>query len=166
MSLSAAKSRVMFAKEYLNSPRSGEIEPLLQAAEGFLAELADAEKEPVLAEIAQIRAALEAAPTQDEIRKTSAAQGKIRQARDQIERGYNRDDIRTTLRVADEYLAEVRDKYKETILLEISQLHAQLGVQPTPDPAPAPAGGAPAADDISEADSRGIRQARQLLTYA
>lgn len=184
MSLSAAKSRVMFAKEYLDSPRSGEIEPLLQAAEGFLAEVPDEEKEPVLAEIAEVRAALEAAPTQDEIRKTSAAQGKIRQARDQIERGYNRDDIGTTLRVAEDYLAEVRDKYKETILLEISQLRAQLGAQPTPDPAPAqassgPSGqvagsarpaattsGAPAADDISEADSRGIRQARQLLNYA
>jgi hypothetical protein len=125
MSLSAAKSRVIFAREYLNSPRSGEIEPLLQMAEGFLAEVPDEEKEPVLAEIAEIRAALEAAPTQDETRKTAAAQGKIRQARDQVERGYNRDDIVTTLGVAEGYLAEVRDKFKETILAEISQVRAQ-----------------------------------------
>jgi hypothetical protein len=75
MSLSAAKTRVMFAKEYLDSPRSDEIEPLLQAAEGFLAEVPDEEREPVLAEIADIRAALEAAAIPDETRKTSAAQG-------------------------------------------------------------------------------------------
>jgi hypothetical protein len=167
MSLSAAKSRVIFAREYLNSPRSGEIEPLLQMAEGFLAEVPDEEKEPVLAEIAEIRAALEAAPTQDETRKTAAAQGKIRQARDQVERGYNRDDIVTTLGVAEGYLAEVRDKFKETILAEISQLRAQLGAQAPPEPAPGPAGcSAPAADDLSAADSRGIRQARTLLGYA
>jgi hypothetical protein len=185
MSLSAAKTRVMMASEYLNSPRSGEIEPLLQAAEGFLAEVPDAEKEPVLAEIAQIRATLEAAPTPDETRKTSAAQGKIRQARDQIERGYNPDDIRTTLRVAEEYLAEVRATYKEAVLAEISELRAGLGAEPAPEPAavhdssiapsvplssstpPASAASSvPAAGDVSEADSRSMRQARMLLSTA
>src|SRR6185312_11566402 len=134
---------------------------------GFLAEVPDEEKEPVLAEIAEIRAALEAAPTQDETRKTAAAQGKIRQARDQVERGYNRDDIVTTLGVAEGYLAEVRDKFKETILAEISQLRAQLDAQAPPEPAPGPAGrSAPADDDLSATDSRGIRQARTLLGYA
>ena len=103
MSLSAAKSRVMFAKENLNSPRSGEIESMLQAAEGFLAEVPDEEKEPILAEIAEIRAALGTAHSADETRLTSAAS--------------------TT-------------------------------------------SGAPAADDISETDSRSIRQARTLLDYA
>src|SRR5215475_6411229 len=133
MSLSAAKSRVMFAKEYLDSPRSGEIEPLLQAAEGFLAEVPQEEKQPVLAEIAEIRAALEASPTPDETRLTSAAQGKLRQVRDYIEQGINRDDILTTLRVAEGYLVEVRDKYKEGLLVEIGQLRDQLGVPSTPE---------------------------------
>jgi hypothetical protein len=91
----------------------------------------------------------------------------------------------TTLRVAEEYLAEVRDKFKETILVEINELRAQLGAEPTPEPAPAQAsssapsvqlsgstppasaiGSAPAADDISDDDSRSIRQARTLLNYA
>lgn len=166
MSLSAAKSRVMFAKEYLNTPRNGEIEPMLQAAEEFLAEVPEEEKRPVLAEIAEIRAAVEAVPTPDETRQTSAAQGKLRQVRDQIEQGINRDDILTTLGVAERYLAEVRDRYKEGILVEIGQLRDQLGV-PATTPAPVRSGGdAPAQDDISEEDARSIRQARTLLNYA
>lgn len=167
MSLSAAKSRVMFAREYLGSPSSGEIESLLQAAEGFLAEVLDEQKQPVLAEIAEIRAALEASPTPDETRLTSAAQGKLRQVRDYIEQGINRDDILTTLGVAEGYLVEVRDKYKEGPLVEIGQLREQLGAPPAPEPARRQANnGAPADDDLWEADSRSIRQARTLLDYA
>jgi hypothetical protein len=40
---------------------------------------------------------MERVPTPDVIRLTFAAAGKIRQVRDQIERGISRDDVLTTL---------------------------------------------------------------------
>lgn len=166
MSLSAARSRVMFAKENLSSPgRLGEVEPLLQAAEGFLADVDDDDRAEVLAEIARIRAELVALPSPDETRLTRAAQGKITQALEQIERGYNRDDVLVTLRVGEEYLQEVRDQFRAPVLDELDRLRAQLGVAAAPTPAPASPTSGPA-EQLSEDDERAVSTVRRLLTWA
>jgi len=76
MSLSAARSRLMFAKDNLNMNRLDEVEPLLVAAEEFLAQVDEADsadKAALLAEIAEVRAAQAAMPTSDERRLVSAA---------------------------------------------------------------------------------------------
>ncbi|HKD96034.1 MAG TPA: hypothetical protein VKB69_00405, partial [Micromonosporaceae bacterium] len=92
MSLSAAKSRVTQAKDSLESGRRDVVESVLEAAEGYLDRLEDPdeiEQAPAVREqIAEIRARLAAMMSPEDERKLSAAKGKVRQARSQIESNY------------------------------------------------------------------------------
>ena len=134
MSLSAAKTRVMFAREYLFN-RVDDVEPTLRAAEEFLAAVDDDEKAPVVAEIAEIRAELENTPTSEESRMMSGAKGKISQARFQMEHNYGRSDVEETLDAALPYLDGVRERFHGPILAELEEARRQLGGA-EPEPAP------------------------------
>jgi hypothetical protein len=167
MSLSAARSRLMFAKDNLNMNRLDEVEPLLVAAEEFLAQVDEADsadKAALLAEIAEVRAAQAAMPTSDERRLVSAAQGKIRQAQNQIEHNYLPEYIVESIEAAAQYLVEVRDQFREPVLAEISQLRALIGGEPAPEPEPAPASveSQEAPVDLSRAKSQ-LQWARSSL---
>jgi hypothetical protein len=87
MSLSAAKSRVMQARTQLETGRIDDVDPTLLAAERFLDGLPDDERAPLLAQITAIRAELANVIKPEDERKISAANGKLRQARSQIEAG-------------------------------------------------------------------------------
>lgn len=163
MSLSAARYRVTQAGMYLDSNRSDEVEPVLVAAEAFLDDLDPEDRDqeaPLRAQIAAIRARLATVLSPENERKISAARGKIRQARSQIEDRYvsGTDD---TLRVAEEYLDGVPDKYRTPLLAEIAEVRAQIPASRVPTPGAAtPAGpdfarvsGAPAS---SPAETEGI----------
>src|SRR5689334_18819571 len=165
MSLSAARSRVMFANENLATPgRLGEVEPLLQAAEGFLAEVEEPDKAGLLAEIARIRAELAAMPSEEETRLARAALGKVSQAREQIERGYGRDDVLATLRAGEEFLQRVREQFAAPARDEIGELRERLGAPAEPLPAPAPDPAPPTgARGPSEDEERALSAARRLL---
>jgi hypothetical protein len=142
MSLSAARSRLMFARENLNMNRTDEVEPLVAAAEEFLAQVHDEEdaaaKAALLQEIAEVRAEVAAMPTADERRHVSAAQGKIRLARNQIEHNYMPDYIAESLEAALQALADVRDEFRKPLLIEVDDVRALLGGTGTPDPEPEP----------------------------
>ena len=126
MSLSAAKSRVMQAKMYLESKRVDEIEPTLQAAEKFLADLTADEKAPVLAELAAIRATLATMLTPQEERNLSAAKGYVRQARSQLESKQTL-GIDDTLRNAEKFLEGIAEKHTAPIVADIAAVRAELG---------------------------------------
>src|SRR5215467_6139034 len=166
MSLSAAKTRVMFAREYLGN-RVGEVEPTLLAAEGFLADVEDDQKATVLAEIAEIRAELDNLPTDDESRLMSGAKGKVTQARFQMEHNYGRGDVEETLAAAGQFLEGVRERFHGPMLAQVDEVRRLLG-QAEPDPAPdTPEEAVAAAPDqphphLSRAYTR-IVQARSLV---
>jgi hypothetical protein len=171
MSLSAARSRLMFAKDNLNMNRLDAVEPLLAAAEEFLAQDAEADsadKAALLTEIAEVRAAQAAMPTSDERRHVSAAQGKVRQARDQIEHNYMTEYVVETLEAAVQYLVEVREQFQEPVIAEIRELRAQLSGEPAParetepEKAPAPATDTEYQASIERATSQ-LRWARSSL---
>ncbi len=139
MSLSAARSRVTQAGMYLEANRSDEVEPVLVAAEGFLDNLDPEDRDqeaPLRARIAEIRARLATMLSPENERRISAAKGKIRQARAQIEERYV-SGIDDTLRVAGEYLDGVPDEYRAPLLAEIAEVRAQIPAPRAPEPEPA-----------------------------
>lgn len=168
MSLSTAKARVMFARDYLQR-NVDDVEPMLREAEGFLAEVDDEEKAPVLAEIAEIRAELESLPTGDETNAMSGAKGKISQARTAIERYADPTEFaEEVLAQAEEYLQSIREKFRDPFLDQIAEIRQQLaGTAPARAPETAEAAAeSPAPVDphrnVSQAYTR-VVQARSLV---
>jgi len=140
MSLSAAKSRVTQAKDSLESGRRDVVESVLEAAEGYLDRLEDPdeiEQAPAVREqIAEIRARLAAMMSPEDERKLSAAKGKVRQARSQIESNYVTYAIEDTLRVAEEFLDGIADEHRAPVLAEIAEVRAQLAPDEPAAPEP------------------------------
>ncbi len=166
MSLSAARSRLMFARDNLNMNRTDEVEPLLAAAEEFLAQVPEedgADKAVLLLDIADVRAELAALPTSDERRYVSVAQGKVRLARDQIERNYLPEYIVESLEAAMQALVDVRDQFRKPVLAEIDEVRALLGGTATPAPAAEPE---PVTSDNAEEAQQSVSRAESQLRWA
>lgn len=164
MSVSAVKSRINQVKSFIETRRTGEIEPTLKAAEGFLAGLTEDERAPLVAEIAALRAQVAAMPSPDDERKISGAKGKLRQARSQLESDPT-SDVSGILGVAESFLAGVPDKHAAEVKAELAALRSP------PKPAAVPVAVAPPtaavtsdedAAKVSRAKSR-IAEARQLI---
>src|SRR6201989_768857 len=86
MSVSSVKIYINMAAEYLASPYGvDDVEPNLLQAEQRLANLSPSDAAPLIAQIAEIRAKLDSMVSPADARQVSAAQGKIRQARDYID---------------------------------------------------------------------------------
>jgi hypothetical protein len=172
MSLSAARSRLMLAKDNLDMNRADEVEPLLAAAEEFLAQVPEedgADKAVLLLAITGVRAELAARPTPDERRNVSLAQGKIRLARNQIEHNYLPEYIVESLEAALQALEDVRDEFRKPLLVEVDEVRALLrGTAPTPAPAPEPVAEpvAVAVTAPSEEDERSLSRAQSQLRWA
>src|SRR3954468_2562197 len=158
MSLSAAKSRVLQARTQMETNRIDDVEPTLDAAEGFLKNLSEAEKAPLLTEIQAIRGELSTMLRPDDQRKLSGAQGKIRQAEWQLEMKMAAADIELALVGAEEFLASVADRHKAAQVTQIAALRAKLNgtTQPavtappvTPPPVTAPPVTAPTAPPVA-----------------
>ncbi len=124
-SVAAAKSRVTMAKEYQAADRTEDAEKSLQSAEKFLDGLSDEEKAPIVAEIKAVREKLAAAIKPEDARKISAAKGKLRQARRQIEA--KESGIEDTLKAAENYLEGVPDAQKAAVLEEIEAVRKEVG---------------------------------------
>ena len=125
MSVSAAKSRVMQAKMQLESNRASDAEATVEQGLKFLEGLPDAETAAVRADLMAIKAAIASVPKPEDVRSVSAALGKIRQARSQIE-GRQTSGIDDTLRAAEGYLASVPDAVKAAAVAEIAAVRAAL----------------------------------------
>ncbi len=148
MSVSSVRIYINMAVEYLDSPyRVDDVEPNLLQAEQRLANLSPAEAAPLVAQIADIRAKLDDMVKPADARQVSAAQGKIRQARDYIETNRGRltqsdkDHVEELFRMSAQFLDQITDarkadKLKAPVLAEIAQIRAQYG---TSDTAAAPA---------------------------
>lgn len=139
MSVSSVKIYINMAREYLDSPyRVDDVEPNLAQAEQRLPNLSPADAAPLIAQIAEIRAKLDDMVKPADARQISAAQGKIRQARDYIDtnRGNlsqsDKDHVEELFKIAMQFLdlitdARKADKLKAPILAEIAQIRNQYG---------------------------------------
>jgi hypothetical protein len=166
----AAKSRVSLAKDMIRVGRNDDAESSLDAAEKFLVGLPEAEKAPIAAEIKALREQLAKAIKPEDARMVSAAKGKVKQAKSNIESGYGADDVRATLDSAEKFLANVPDAHKADVLAEIKAMRDKLagGGKPT---TPTPDGGKPAttganADEIAANLSRAkghVNSAKSLV---
>jgi hypothetical protein len=184
MSISAAKSRVTQAREYLSNDRLDLVESTLAAAEKYLVGLPAEETGPVAAEIATLRVELADRPSEPETRSLTAARGKIRQARSQIaeKATYGTAD---TLAKAEEYLLAVREQHRGPVAAEIAAVRAEYEATlapaapaaprpaaPPPAPLPVaavaapPPASAPAAPAPSEPETRQLSAARGKLRQA
>lgn len=122
----------------IESRRFGEVEPALQAAEGFLRELTDEEKAPVLADIAKVRAEIAGMMSPEDERNLSAAKGKVRQARSQLE-SQQVLGIDDTLRTAEGFLATLAENHKAPVMAEIQAIREQVSAASSREvPAAAP----------------------------
>ena len=163
MSLSAAKSRVMMAQEYVDKERYDDIEPLLEAALGFLAEVPEAETVTILAEIAAIRLALTTVIMPEEQRFISAAERNLAKARDDMAAGnIMASGILETIAGAEKYLENIAEVHKVALLDEIAALRGLL----TSDAPVAPSSTPAAATAPSEDEARALSRARMSLTQA
>jgi hypothetical protein len=151
MSVSSVKIYINMALEYLDSPyRVDDVEPNLLQAELRLANLSPADAAPLVAQIADIRAKLNNMVNPTDARQVSAAQGKIRQARDYIDTNRGRltqsdkDHVEELFRIAVQFLGQITDvrkadRLKAPVLDEISRIRAQYGITGAAAAAPAPA---------------------------
>jgi hypothetical protein len=140
MSLHLAKSRINQARDQIQSNRIDDLDRTLASAEGFLTALPDAEKSAVLAEIAALRAEAAAMLQPEEKLKLSGARGKLRQAKEYIDRGYDPADTAKLVVMIEDYLVHVRDQHKAAELVELAAIKAKIA----PAPAPAPVAAVPA----------------------
>src|ERR1700712_286249 len=86
MSVSSVKIYINMALEYFDSPyRVDDVEPNLLQAEQRIPNLSPADAAPLVAQIADIRAKLDNMVSPADARQVSAAEGKIRQARNFID---------------------------------------------------------------------------------
>ncbi|KAK3376305.1 hypothetical protein B0T24DRAFT_699739 [Lasiosphaeria ovina] len=152
MSVSSVKIYINMALEYLDSPyRVDDVEPNLAQAEQRLANLSPDDAAPLVAQIADIRAKLDNLVKPADARQISAAQGKIRQARDYIDTNRGRlsqsdkDFVEELFRGAVQFLDQITDankadRLKAPVLDEIAQIRAQYGTDTSaPPPPPKPA---------------------------
>jgi hypothetical protein len=151
MSVSSVKIYINMALEYLDSPyRVDDVEPNLLQAEQRLANLSSADAAPLVAQIADIRAKLNNIVKPADARQVSAAQGKIRQARDYIEtnRGQltqsDKDHVEELFRIAIQFLGQITDArkaddLKAPVLAEISRIRNQYGTTAAAASPPPPA---------------------------
>ncbi|HEV7556572.1 MAG TPA: hypothetical protein VGO00_13995 [Kofleriaceae bacterium] len=161
MSVSAARSRVTQARSQLETNRLDDVETTLEAAMKFLAGETNADTAPVIAEIEKIRAEFAAMLKPADRTKISAAEGKIRQAKSQIDSGYKAEDVEVTLRSAGDFLAGVPDGHAEPVRAKIAEVRASLGSSAAPPPPPRPvivddraSGARPASDARTDAPVR------------
>jgi hypothetical protein len=160
MSVSAVKSRLVQVKSFIESRRMGEIESTLKAAEGFLAGLTEDERAPLVAEIAALRAHVATMLTSDDERKISAAKGKLRQARSQLESDPTA-DVSALLGVAAGYFAGVPDHHTVEIRAEIAALRPQPKAA-----AAAPVAAPPRTTGVSDDDAAKLSRARSRIVEA
>lgn len=178
--MSAAKSRVFAARTLIEIGRLDEVEDKLEEAEKFLAEESDADKAPVLKDIAAVRAELAAArgggsgagqaapapaaPASDF--DPSKVKGQIMQARMRLERELP-DEAEEKLKEAEKFLAggtaaetaALRDEIREVRAL----IQGQTAAQPSqPAQAPSP----PAANPPAQASTADIPAARSRVMFA
>ncbi|KAK0713479.1 hypothetical protein B0T26DRAFT_782443 [Lasiosphaeria miniovina] len=152
MSVSSVRIYINMALEYLDSPyRVDDVEPNLVQAEQRLANLSPEDAAPLVAQIADIRAKLDNLVKPADARQISAAQGKIRQARDYIDTNRGRlsqsdkDFVEELFRGAVQFLDQITDankadRLKAPVLDEIAQIRAQYGTDSSaPPPPPKPA---------------------------
>ena len=165
MSLSAARSRINQARDQIQSNRVDDLDRTLAAAEGFLAALPDAERSAPLAEIAALRAEVAAMVQPDEKLQLQGARGKLRQAKQYLDSGYDPADTMKIVAMVEDFLAAVREPHKTAELAELAAIKAKLapapvaaasalGSAPVPTAAPAPIAAAPSTiDDKAAVDA-------------
>lgn len=180
MSVSSVKIYINMALEYLDSPyRVDDVEPNLLQAELRLANLSPADAAPLVAQIADIRAKLDNMVSPTDARQVSAAQGKIRQARDYIDtnRGHltqsDKDHVEELFRMAVQFLGQITDarkadQLKAPVLAEISRIRAEYGINGVAAPAAAPAAAAapPAKPAASIPPSQNFPNAKRKVFWA
>jgi hypothetical protein len=166
MSISSVKIYINMALEYLDSPyRVDDVEPNLLQAELRLANLSSADAAPLVAQIADIRAKLNNMVNPADARQVSAAQGKIRQARDYIEtnRGQltqsDKDYVEELFRIAIQFLGQITDarkadELKAPVLAEISRIRSQYGTMGAAAPPLKPATSIPPSQNFTNAKRR------------
>ncbi|KAK3368422.1 hypothetical protein B0H63DRAFT_504294 [Podospora didyma] len=150
MSVSSVKIYINMALEYLDSPyRVDDVEPNLLQAEQRLPNLSPADAAPLVAQIADIRAKLDNIVKPADARQVSAAQGKIRQARDYIDTNRGRlsksdkEHVEDLFRIAVQFLDQISDaskadRLKAPVLAEIAQIRSQYGTDTSAPPPPPP----------------------------
>jgi len=148
MSVSSIRIYINMALEYLDSPyRVDDVEPNLLQAEQRLSTLTPDDAAPLIAQIADIRAKLDNIVKPADARQVSAAQGKIRQARDYIDinRGNltasDKDHIEDLFKIAVQFLDNITDerkadKLKAPVLDEIAKIRSQYDTDTTAPPPP------------------------------
>ncbi|KAK1753333.1 hypothetical protein QBC47DRAFT_55392 [Echria macrotheca] len=149
MSVSSVKIYINMAREYLDSPyRVDDVEPNLVQAEQRLTNLSPDDAAPLIAQIADIRAKLDDIVKPADARQISAAQGKIRQARDYIDTNHgqltksDKEHIEELFKIANQHLDQITDerkadKLKAPVLAEIDLIRVQYGTlysEPPPPP--------------------------------
>ncbi|KAK6511077.1 hypothetical protein TWF506_010158 [Arthrobotrys conoides] len=146
MSVSTIKIYLNRALENIDSLyRVDQVEPDLLQAEQRLPNIAAEDAAPLIAQIADIRAKLENMVSPADARQLSAAQGKIRQARDFIETNHGnlnqsaKDHVEDLFQGAVQFLNQIADarkanKLKAPVLAEIDAIRAQYGTKGTPAP--------------------------------
>ncbi|KAK6357784.1 hypothetical protein TWF718_002090 [Orbilia javanica] len=155
MSISSVKIYINRALENLDSPyRVDEVEPDLIQAEQRLPNLSPSDAGPLIAQIADIRTKLENIVRPADARQITAAQGKVRQARDFIETNHGdltqsgKDHVEELFQRAVEHLEQITDarkaeQLKAPVLAEIDGIRTQYGTTgataPIPPPPPPPA---------------------------
>lgn len=139
MSVSSVKIYINMALEYLDSPyRVDDVEPNLQQAEQRLVNLSPSDAAPLKEQIADIRDKLDNMVSPADARQVSAAEGKLRQARDFIDtnRGQltqsGKDHVEELFGGAVQFLnqtldARKADKLKAPVLAEIERIRLQYG---------------------------------------
>jgi hypothetical protein len=136
MSIYVVKSRINSAREAIERERIDDLESTLSGAETHLANLTDVDKTPYLAEIAALRTQAAGMVQPDEKLKLSGARGKIRQAKEYLDKGYDPADTAKLVAMVEDFLVHVRDQHKVKELEELAGIKARL--------APAPAAAVPA----------------------
>jgi hypothetical protein len=175
MSVSSVKIYINMALEYLDSPyRVDDVEPNLLQAEQRLANLSPADAAPLIAQIADIRARLNNIVSPADARQVSAAEGKVRQARDYIDmkRGHlgqsDKDHIEEIFRGAVQFLDQIADlrkadNLKAPVFAEISRIRAQFGTNvAAAAPVPAP----PLESVTNVPPSQNFSHAKRKLAWA
>ncbi|EPS43378.1 hypothetical protein H072_2588 [Dactylellina haptotyla CBS 200.50] len=150
MSVSSIKIYINSALENLDSPyRVDQVEPALQQAEQRLPNISPDDAAPLIAQIAEIRAKLDNMVSPHDARQVSAAEGKIRQARDFIDTNYGqlnqsaKDFVEELFKGAIQFLDQIEDarkapKLKAPVLAQIDQIRAQYGTSAVAAPVPPP----------------------------
>lgn len=156
MSVSAARTRVMFAQEHVEKERYDEVDPLLDAAMGFLADVPEDDAKELIEEIAAIRLTLQNVIMPQDQRSISAAQRELVRAREDLAAGnVMAASIEIYLDRAEKYLESVPDKHKADLPAEIAALRAQLG-----------GGTATGAPELTEEQERSMATVKRNLANA